>query len=121
MRDDVALLIDIVEHAREIRSALSSLSRQAFDANFMLRMGITHTLQVIGEAARLVPDAVRARYPQIPWNRVVGMRHLLVHEYFRVDFDLVWETACVSIPELLSVLEPDFGPMIDARQQGSQQ
>src|SRR5687767_2933897 len=93
MRDSRTLLIDIVENARRIRAAVAPLSRQEFDANFMLRMGIAHTLQMIGEAARVLPDDARRQYSQIPWNQVVGMRHLLVHEYFRTDFDLVWQTA----------------------------
>lgn len=120
MRDDRALFIDIVEHAREIRRVMAATSRQAFDADFMLRMGIAHTLQVIGEAARRIGEDARQQYSRIPWNQVVGMRHLLVHEYFRIDFDLVWQTATISIPELLVVLEPDFGPAIDDRERGSQ-
>ena len=116
MRDDRALLIDIVEHAREIRKAMASLTRENFDANFMLKMGITHTLQVIGEAARYLPEPARQQYPGIPWKQVVGMRHLLVHEYFKIDFDLVWQTATISIPELLAELEPTIGPLIDSHQ-----
>jgi uncharacterized protein with HEPN domain len=101
MRDDRALLIDMVEHTREVRVGLASTSREAFNANSLLRMGVAHTLQVIGEAARSLSNDARQRYPQIQWNRVVGMRHLLVHEYFRIDFDLVWDTATVSVPEML--------------------
>ena len=120
MRDDNALLIDIVEHARIIRDAMSRLSRATFDADALTRMGLTHLLQIIGEAARQVTEPTRQRFPGVPWKLIVGMRPRLVHEYVRVDYDVVWDTASLSIPELLAALEPTVGPLIDQKQRGHQ-
>jgi uncharacterized protein with HEPN domain len=116
MAPDDLLLINIVEHARHVRDATSRLTREAYDRDIVLRMGMAHLLQVIGEAARLLPDAARQRFPSVPWNLIVGMRHRIVHEYFRIDFDVVWDTANMSVPMLLAALEPEIGPLIRARQ-----
>jgi uncharacterized protein with HEPN domain len=113
MADDDVLLMSIVEHARNVRDAMGRLDRTAFDSDVVVRMGIAHLLQVIGEAARLLPDPARQRFSSVPWNLIVGMRHKIVHEYFRIDFDVVWDTANISVPELLRALEPEIGPLID--------
>lgn len=89
MPRDVALLINIVEHARTLRFALEKHGRTGFDADPVIQMGFAHLLQIIGEAARLIPDDVRSRYPTIPWKQIVGMRHMIVHEYFRIDYSVV--------------------------------
>lgn len=119
MRDDNAYLIDIVEHARLIRDEMARLTRADYDADVLKRMGLVHLLQIIGEASRQVSEETRLRFPGVPWRQIVGMRHRIVHEYLRTDFDLVWDTASESIPELLIALEPNVGPMIDRIRKGN--
>jgi len=111
MKSDAALLVDIVEHARLVQERTRGLSRKAFDGDRVVQLGIAHALQIIGEAARLLPEPARANFPSVPWKQIVGMRHRLVHEYFRVDFDRVWDTAVNDIPALLAALEPQVGPL----------
>ena len=106
MRSEDLLLLDMVEHARLVRDRMRGLSREEFDRDRMLQLGITHALQIIGEAARQVPEPARQQYPSLPWTVNVGMRHRLVHEYHRIDFDRVWDTALNDIGPLLAVLEP---------------
>lgn len=65
---------------------------------------MTHLLQIIGEAARRVSDEGRAAHPSIPWSAVVGMRHKVVHDYFGVDEDVVWNTARSELPSLITAL-----------------
>lgn len=121
MRDEDTLLVDIVEHGRHVRDAVLDLSREAFDRDLMTRMGIAHLLQIIGEAARHLGEPARQRFPTVPWTQVVGMRHRLVHEYFRVNFDFVWVTATQDVPALLAALEPTIGPIINARKPEGEQ
>ena len=116
MQRDALLLIHMVEHARASRDAVARHGRPGFDDDVVVRMGFSHLLRVIGEAARLVPDETRARYAAVPWKQIVGMRHIIVHEYFRIDYDVVWNTATIHIPELLTALEPEIGPQIDQHQ-----
>lgn len=106
MRSDFLLLLDMAEHARLVRDRVHGLSRESFDGDRMLQLGITHALQIIGEAARQLPPSVRHQYPTLPWTVIVGMRHRLVHEYHRIDFDRVWDTAVNDMAPLLAALEP---------------
>jgi uncharacterized protein with HEPN domain len=117
MRDETLLLIDIVEHARLVHGRIQKITRAEFDADIVVQMGIVHLLQIIGEAASKVSEPTRAKFPQVPWNRIVGMRHRIVHEYFRVDPDLIWRTASDHVPPLLVALEPIIGPIIDKKGQ----
>ncbi len=66
-------------------------------------------LQDIGEAAARVTDATRARVPGVPWPKMVGMRHILVHAYFSVDLDVVWRVTESDLPALVAALEEALG------------
>jgi uncharacterized protein with HEPN domain len=57
-------------------------------------------LMIIGEAVRTIDPAVRQRYPSIPWRQIAGMRNILVHDYFRINQEIVWETVEKHIPPL---------------------
>ncbi|MBI2917088.1 MAG: DUF86 domain-containing protein [Chloroflexi bacterium] len=61
---------------------------------------VFRALEVIGEAAKQVPAPVRRRHPDVPWRRMAGMRDRLIHGYFGVDTEIVWETATQLVPEL---------------------
>ena len=62
-------------------------------------------LQIIGEAARALPQEVRDREQDIPWSKIMGMRHILVHDYFAVDTEVVWEVIERDLPELKTKIE----------------
>lgn len=66
---------------------------------------VLRQLQVLGEAARKIPAAVREAYPEIPWHKISGMRNKVVHEYFVVDLEVVWLTAVSDVPALRPDLE----------------
>jgi uncharacterized protein with HEPN domain len=57
-------------------------------------------LQIIGEAARALPEEIRAKMPDIPWSKVIGMRHILVHDYFGIDTEVVWDAVQRDLPSL---------------------
>jgi uncharacterized protein with HEPN domain len=62
-------------------------------------------LEIIGEAARHIPETVRRRYPEVPWKRVVGLRNIVVHEYFAVDLEIVWTIIRENLPALKDTLQ----------------
>ena len=66
----------------------------------MFQVWVTRHLQIIGEAANLVSIEVQNRYPNIPWKKMIGMRHVLVHGYFEIDLELVWSVIENDIPQL---------------------
>jgi uncharacterized protein with HEPN domain len=66
----------------------------------LLQSWFLRHLQIIGEASRGLPDGVRALAPEIPWPNIIGMRNILVHGYFDIDTDIVWEAATRDVPAL---------------------
>ena len=66
---------------------------------------VVRNLEVIGEAARHVPESIRTRFPDVPWADIVGMRSVLIHEYFGVDFEILWQTIQNDLPALAQRLE----------------
>lgn len=71
----------------------------------MLQGYVAYQLMILGEAAFKMPQNVRARYPEIPWKSIEGMRHILVHGYFSVDLDIVWGVVKRDLPVLKPHLE----------------
>jgi uncharacterized protein with HEPN domain len=106
MKDDLLYLIHMVEHAAKVRQRVEGLLRSDFDHDENLRLALAHLIQIIGEAARQVSQESRHDTPQVPWQLVTGMRHRIVHDYVNINYDIVWETATRSIPQLLALLEP---------------
>jgi uncharacterized protein with HEPN domain len=86
---------------RRVVDALKRKKRKDFDADDILRLGLTHLVQVIGEAARKVSPEFQEEHPGIPWRQIIGMRHRIVHDYMRVDEDILWEVVNHDLPKLL--------------------
>lgn len=98
MRSDRAYLLDILDAIADIERYRSTQS--AFAGDERTQVWMVNRLQIIGEAARKVSDALKDRHPEIPWRPIVGMRHHLVHGYFDIDLDVVWTAITERIPEL---------------------
>ena len=80
----------------------AGLSFEAFVEDDTLRRAFVRSLEIIGEAAKKVPDDFRAAHPSVEWRAMAGMRDRLIHDYFGVDFELVWDVVQQRIPELRS-------------------
>ena len=105
MRPDEARLLDMLIAARKIRRFAEGISFADFENNEMAQSAVMRELQVIGEAARLVADETKQQTPQIPWRVIAGMRNRLIHEYFAIRPDVVWQTVQDDIPPLIQQLE----------------
>jgi uncharacterized protein with HEPN domain len=66
---------------------------------------MVHRLMIIGEAVRAIDPADRQRHPSVPWRQITGMRNLLVHDYFRINQEIVWETVEKHVPPLKTAVE----------------
>ena len=88
MRDDRERLRDILEAIERIEK-YAAMGRQRFEQDELIQIWIVHHLQLIGEAARALSADFRDSQPRVPWSQIVGMRNILVHNYFGVDADIV--------------------------------
>ena len=104
-KDDLAYVGHMLDMSRKALALASGKEKADFDADEALQLALTHLLQIIGEAARRVSPEFRADHPEIPWPAIVGMRHKVVHDYFSVDFDIVWATVARKLPPLAEQLE----------------
>lgn len=104
-RDDRVYIGHMLDTANKAIGFVVGVEREEFDNNELLRLSLTHLLQIIGEAARRVSPDFRAAYPTIPWKAVVGMRSKVVHDYLDVDEDVVWDTVKNDLPPLIVELE----------------
>jgi uncharacterized protein with HEPN domain len=105
MSRDNAYLADILDSARVIQQHLSGMTREQFLADLRTQDAVVRRFEIIGEAARhLSPEAQKA-LPEVPWNLVVGMRNLLIHDYDDVDPKRVWTDSQNDLPPLIARLE----------------
>ena len=85
------------------------LTPEAFQADETLRRAFVRSLEIIGEAAKKVPPELRKQHPSIEWRAMAGLRDRLVHGYFGVDYDLVWDVVSTKIPILKTAIEQALG------------
>ncbi|HTW95194.1 MAG TPA: HepT-like ribonuclease domain-containing protein [Tepidisphaeraceae bacterium] len=116
MRTDRMLLHDILDAIAEVQDVLPATQHE-FDSNKLVSTYVLRHIQIIGEAAWRLSDALKASHSEVPWKGIAGMRHVLVHDYFEVNWQRVYETARDNVPPLkaqieaiLALLPPDPAP-----------
>lgn len=89
--------LEYLRHIRDEAAFLSdravALSKADFLEDELLRRGFVRSIEIMGEAAKQVPEEFRAKHPGVPWRIMAGMRDRLIHGYFTVDYDIVWDVA----------------------------
>ena len=110
MRGDDAYLLDMLLAAREASRFVAGLTFADFERDRKAQLAILKVVEVIGEAAAHISEDARKAHPEIPWSGIVGMRNQLVHGYFDVNLERVWETAQQDVPRLIRQLEPLVPP-----------
>jgi uncharacterized protein with HEPN domain len=104
VRQDRQFLDDILGAIRVIEQ-YTPRDRGAFDSDPPVQSHLLRHIQLIGEAAARLSQAVKAKHPEIPWRQIAGMRNAIVHAYFRIDWNEVWNTATRDIPTLRPLIE----------------
>lgn len=96
----VARLTDIIEAIELIGSEMAGVSLRAFEADRRKRWLVERGIEIISEASRHLPDAMKTRHPGIPWSKVAGIGNVLRHEYERVAYDVLWHVVHDDLPSL---------------------
>jgi len=108
MKKDIKVFIqDILESIELIEDYAKGVNKEDFldkDDNLQMKDAIIRRLEIIGEAVKNIPDDFKKDYPDIPWKQISGMKDVLIHEYFGVSLERVWNTAKEDLPELKEVI-----------------
>jgi uncharacterized protein with HEPN domain len=94
-------MIDAAESAIQF---MAGRSRADLDTDRMLLFAVVRAIEVVGEAASKLSEEFRAAHPSIPWRAIIGMRNRLIHAYFDIDTETVWETTKQELPPILNHL-----------------
>jgi uncharacterized protein with HEPN domain len=99
-RDSNVYLRDILDAAEKIARYAEGADRETLAADSKTLDAIIRNLEIIGEAAKNVPEDFRSRHPEIEWKKVAGLRDILIHQYFGIDMDIIWDVVRNKIPAL---------------------
>jgi len=108
-KNDNVRIRHILDAAREAIRFTDNRIRTDLDTDRKLNLSLVRLLEIIGEAARGISEEFRQNHPDLPWNKMVGMRDRLIHGYFDVNLDVVWETITEDLPTLVAQLEKMVG------------
>ena len=103
-RSESLYLSDILEAIDRILSYTSG-GREAFFADPRTQDAVARNIEIIGEATRGVSEATKAAHPELPWRDMSDMRNKVIHDYFRIDLDVVWDVVRNDLPPLRAQVE----------------
>ncbi|HDS46385.1 MAG TPA: DUF86 domain-containing protein [Methanomicrobia archaeon] len=110
-RDYLLFIEDIVQCIEKIESYTGNHSFEDFSENDMAVDAVIRNFEIIGEAVKRIPEEIKRKYTAVAWKEAAGFRDILIHEYFGIDLEAVWDTVRVNIPEfkaqIVRVLEAE--------------
>ena len=107
--ENIVRLHHMLDAARKATELTKTCHRSDLDKDETLALAVVRLLEILGEAAKNVSKEYRRDYPVIPWGQIAGTRDRLIHGYFDVDLDIVWNIISIDLPELIPQLEKALG------------
>jgi uncharacterized protein with HEPN domain len=103
-------LEDIHLSMTRIIEYVGDMSFDSFKQNHLIIDAVVRNFEIIGEASKNIPDQIKEKYPEIPWKKMYSLRNLMSHEYFGIDFEMIWEIITSDLPQNIK----DMSKILDA-------
>ena len=103
-RDYKAYINDILEAINRIESYTTNLTIDDFSESQLYQDAVVRNLEIIGEAVKRLPKELIKKYPDIGWKKIAGLRDILIHAYFGIDIEIIWDVVQNKIPQLATVI-----------------
>ena len=110
-RDLTLFLDDVLENIKDIQNFSENLTLEKFRKDKLRQKAISRSLEIIGEAVKNIPEPFRNKYPALPWKKIAGFRDVIVHSYFGIKIETIWNIIKENLPilekEILDILEKE--------------
>ncbi|MGQ9575633.1 MAG: HepT-like ribonuclease domain-containing protein [Thermoguttaceae bacterium] len=104
-QDDLVRLRHMLDAANEAQKFIHGRRREDLDHDRQLVWALVKAVEIIGEAASQLSDEAKTELPGLPWPKIIGMRHRLVHAYFDINLDILWQTIIAGLPPIVTELK----------------